>query len=126
MIAKIRSMRKLSKKTRIQADSLPEIRGGVDQLAFDLKAHRVGDRPVSEGHIANAAVLVLLALPEEKRRALTVEAFSKMNALLAIDDPEERAEEVRSIIYGEPEQRPKEGVITPERPSKPKKGNRTG
>jgi hypothetical protein len=98
MIDKIQAMRKLTKKSRFQADSLPEIRGGLDLLAFELKEERVGSRPVSEGHVVNAAVLILLAMPEDQRRRLAIEAFQKMNVLLSLDMP--TSEQIHSIVYG--------------------------
>lgn len=98
MIARIRSMRTFTKKSRFQADSLPEIRHGLDQLAFDLKDERVGNRTISEGHVANAAILVLMAMPEKERYAMVLEGFRKLNELLAIEDPVAESEAVNEIL----------------------------
>jgi hypothetical protein len=92
-------VRTFDKKSRFQVDSLPEIRRGLDQLAFELKSHQVGNRTVSEGHIANAAILVILAMPRRERHAALLAAFAKFNALLALDFSGEASDEVDSIIH---------------------------
>lgn len=107
MIGRIQKMRTLSKKSRMQADSLPEIRRGLEKMAYDFKAegHRVGNRPVSEGHIINAAVLVILAMPESQRATSVIMAFEKMNELLASDEQLSDA----NLSFAAPRQEPEEG-----------------
>jgi hypothetical protein len=91
-------MRKLHKDYRMQADSLEEIRRGLDRIAFEYDGPKVGSRSVSEGHVINAALLTLMAMPEDRRKRALDEAFAKMNALMALDEPE--PEQVRAIIEG--------------------------
>ena len=106
MIATIRAMRTLSKKYLMQADSLAEIRGGLDLLAFELRDQRVGNRPVSEGHVINAAILALLGMGEEERHRIAIEAFAKMNVLMALDEP--TSEQVHAIVYSGEQKTPAE------------------
>jgi hypothetical protein len=93
MIATIRSMRKLTKDCRMQADSLHEIRKGLDRLAFELGDERVGNRPVSEGHVINAAILILMGMDPAERRRAAKAAFDRMNYLLTLDEPEPQPHE---------------------------------
>lgn len=98
MLVRISCMRKLDKTYRMQADSLQEIRRGLDRMAFDFGDERVGNRPASEGHIINAALLILMRMPEEQRIEAMKAAFETMNALMALDAP--LAWQVEAIIAG--------------------------
>lgn len=100
MDVKIQGMRKFSTDSQFQATSLPEIRAGVDEIAYVLRKQKVGKRTISEGHVANAAMLVLMAMPKDERYRKVLEAFEKMRALLEIDDPEERSDDIQAIIRG--------------------------
>jgi hypothetical protein len=110
MIATIRGMRKLSKEYRIQLDSLAEIRHELDRLAFVFRDVRVGTRKASEGHVANAALLLLLAMePAERERAVGL-GLERLHALLTMD--EATPEAVRAIVEGRAEkhENPAEGA----------------
>jgi hypothetical protein len=103
MIATIRGMRKLSKEYRIQLDSLAEIRHELDRLAFVFRDVRVGTRKASEGHVANAALLLLLAMePAERERAVGL-GLERLHALLTMD--EATPEAVRAIVEGRADRR---------------------
>lgn len=107
LMVKIPVMRKLHKEYRMQADSLEEIRRGLDRMAFEYDGPKVGSRSVSEGHVINAAILTLMAMPQDQRERALEEAFAKMNALMAIDEPD--PDQVRFIIEGAKGETPGEG-----------------
>lgn len=91
----------------MQADSLAEIRRGLDRMVFDFGGVRVGNRPASEGHVINAALVYLMSLPDDQRREALSDSFAKINALMTVDDPQ--PEQVRAIIAGQKEGIPAEG-----------------
>jgi hypothetical protein len=91
-------MRSFTKKDRMQADSLPEIRRALEHMAFQYRDQRVGNRPASEGHILNAAILILMAMPEAERERSAREALRWLDSLLSVDDP--TARDVAAILVG--------------------------
>lgn len=107
----------------MQADSLAEIRRGLDRMVFDFGGVRVGNRPASEGHVINAALVYLMSLPDDQRREALSDSFAKINALMTVDDPQ--PEQVRAIIAGQKEGIPaggdagdgKSAVYEPPRPA---------
>src|SRR3954463_9234838 len=107
MPPKMPPMRNLTKASRMQADSLPEIRAGLNAMAFfDAKGHDVGNRPASQGHVINAALLALMAMPERDRKGLLARAFAALNDLMSLEEepcPEELARILGGVSGGEDE-----------------------
>src|SRR4051812_10667102 len=86
---KIQNMRRFSKTTRLQADSVAEVTGPFEEVTLRLSRGLTFDGgKLRPGHILNALIHVFNGMPEAVRAAIAADAVARLELLLAEDERE--------------------------------------
>lgn len=83
-------MRKLLKELQVSFPSIQEVRFELDHLVNVAKNRMelsIQGKAANQQHVMNGLMLVVAAMPDEKKAELLADAFARLEAMLAEDRP---------------------------------------
>jgi hypothetical protein len=129
---KIQTMRRFSKTSRLQADSVPQVTRPFEKVSVGLSDEITFDGgKLRPGHVLNALIHVFNEMPARERAALAAEAVARLEVLLAENDDERAraAERIPHRATGQPwlpgSVRDQTPLLDPPKPRKPSHVNET-